>query len=228
MARLAILKQFYASREWLRFRAAVIAERGLVCQHCGRVIAHIGEATVHHVTELTADNVNDPNVALNPDNVLVVHRKCHDEEIHKRFGHTGPKEVYIVYGMPLSGKATYVRQMQGRNDIVIEMDRLYEAITGLPRYDKPDSLLSTVRSVYNLLIDQVRTRYGKWQTAWIIGGFPEKYQREKLAEELGAELIYCECTREEALLRLTQDEGRRNMAAEYTRYIDEWLEKFSE
>ena len=37
------------------------------------------------------------------------------------------------------------KNARGRQDIVLDMDRLYEAITLLPRYDKPESLYRVVR-----------------------------------------------------------------------------------
>jgi hypothetical protein len=227
MARFSVLHQFYRSKEWQAFRVAIIAERGMVCQHCGKLIAGIGELTLHHIIELTPENIHDADVALNPDNVLVIHHDCHDQ-IHGRFGYQPKKAVYIVYGMPCSGKSTYVAQMMRRGDLIVDMDRLYEAVTGLLAYDKPDALLPNVRALHNLLLDQIRTRYGKWFNAWVIGGFPDKYQREKLADELGAELIYCECTREEAIARLEMDERRRLIKAEYIGYIDAWLERYQE
>jgi len=227
MARHATLKQFYTSKAWRSFRAAIIAERGFRCQHCGQMITGFGDLTLHHKTELTPENVNDATIALNPDNVLVIHHDCHDQ-IHGRFGHEPKKGVYIVYGMPCSGKSSFVAQMARRGDLIVDMDRLYEAVTGLPAYDKPDALLPNIRALYNLLLDHIKTRYGKWWTAWIVGGYPDKYQREKLADELGAELIYCECTREEAIARLEMDEQRRLIKADYIRYIDNWLERYQE
>lgn len=226
MARTAILQQFYSSREWQAFRAAIIAERGLACEACGKVIALLGDASVHHIHELTPENIHDVLITLNPDNVMVLHRDCHDK-IHGRFIARRDKQVYLVYGMPLSGKSTFVSQQMRRWDLLVDMNLLYAATSGLPLYDKPDNLFPNVRAVYNLLVDQVKTRYGKWFTAWIVGGFPEKSLRERLADELGAELVYCDCTREEALARLEKDEARRGLRDEYTRYIDEWLEKFA-
>lgn len=233
MARLNVLKSFYASIAWQNFRVAIIAERGLVCEHCGQIIIDSSDATIHHIEELTADNVHDVNIALNPKNVLVVHRgseiygspRCHDK-IHGRYGYQ-EKAVYIVFGCPLSGKETYVKQNMRRGDIVISMDSLYEAITGLPSFDKPDQLLNNVRTVYNTLIDQVKTRFGRWNNAYIIGGFPDASRRERLADELGAEIIFCECSKELAVSRIDLDDRRRNMKHEYVQYIDKWFEQYS-
>jgi hypothetical protein len=226
MARNAILQQFYASQKWIRFRSAIIAERGLVCEQCGRVIATPKDVTLHHTPiALTIDNVDDVMISLNPDNVKLICRDCHNKE-HKRFGKV-IKQVYIVYGCPCSGKTSYVTQFKERNDIVVDMDRLYEAITLLPAYDKPDQLISNIIGVYNYLIDNVKTRFGRWNTAWVVGGLPDKFKREKLADDLGAELIYCECGRDEAIARLEMDEDRRRIKDEYIRYIDEWWDKYT-
>ena len=113
MAKYAILKSFYASEKWQKFRLAIIAERGLKCEHCGEVVTRPGELTLHHIIELTPENVHDVNISLNPDNILVVHHDCHNK-IHNRFGYKPEKNVYIVYGPPMSGKKTYVKEHIGR------------------------------------------------------------------------------------------------------------------
>lgn len=222
-------ESFYASREWRDFRFNIIAERGLVCEHCNKLISRAREAHVHHIIELTAENYKDALIALNPENVMVVHRGCHNA-LHDRFGNEKyrNKEVYIVYGMPLSGKTSFVEERKGRMDIVLDMDKLYKAITLLPDYDKPDNLFTIVRGVYNQLLDNVKTRTGRWHKAWVIGGYPDKYRREKLANDLGAELIFIECTREEAIERLKACEYRKDKAEEYTGYIDKWIERYTE
>ena len=226
VAKIAVLESFYASPAWRNFRAGIIAERKLICEHCGKLIAKQRDAHVHHKIPLTEENYKDASIALNPENVMLVHKDCHDQ-IHERFAYAPRgKRVFIVYGMPLSGKTTYVEERKGRLDIVLDMDSLYQAITWLPPYEKPDSLLPIVKGVYNHLLDNIKTRFGRWKTAWVIGGFADKYQRERLADELGAELVYMECTREEAISRIYECEKRRHMVDEYTKYIDRWLERY--
>ena len=105
---------------------------------------------------------------------------------------------------------------------------MYSAITLLDVYDKPGRLLGNVKRIYNDLLDQIKVRYGQWQNAWIIGGFPDKYQRERLADELGAELVFMECSKEEAYARLEMDEKRILIKEEYKRYIDDWFRKYTE
>ncbi len=175
----------------------------------------------HHKTELTEDNINNLNISLNPDNIEVICFGCHNKE-HRRFGHQ--KEVYIVYGSPLSGKTTMVRDMMQYGDIVLDIDALWQAVTFQPEYVKPKNCRFNIFALRDNLLDQIKMRYGQWYTAWVIGGYPEKYERERLANTLGAELIYCECTKEECLERLEQS----NKPESWREYIIDWWERYSE
>lgn len=207
---------------------SLIAERGNKCAKCGKIIANAAEITGHHKIELTPENVRDYNISLNPDLVDLICSDCHNVE-HLRFGHQKKIErrVYIIFGPPLSGKSTYVRENVQRGDIVIDMDRLFSAVTMLPDYDKPDSLLSNVKGIHNLLLDNIKTRYGKWNNAWVIGGYADKYKREKLADDLGAELIFCEASKDECLRKLEIDEDIKYRKDEWCEYIEKWFERYT-
>ncbi|MFB9326985.1 HNH endonuclease signature motif containing protein [Paenibacillus aurantiacus] len=225
MVKHTILHTFYSSQKWRDFRQGLIAERGNKCEQCGRLIARSIDIIGHHLIELTPENVHDHNISLNPQKTELICYDCHNKE-HKRFGYQGRKEVYLVYGPPFAGKAEMVRQRLHRGDLVVDMDRLYEAMSGLPYYDKPDGLFGNVIGVHNVLIDNIRTRLGKWGTAWVIGGYADKFKRERLADDLGADLVFCEMSREECLRRLEADEDRRYRQAEWKGYIDKWFEQY--
>lgn len=226
MARHAVLASFYASAPYQRFRSAVIAERGPRCQKCQSIIPNPTDIHLHHTIELTPENYRDTTISLNPKNVLVLCRTCHDAT-HQRFGYEGTgRKVYIVYGPPLSGKSTFVAQRAKRGDLVVDMDRLFEAVSLLPEYDKPDSLLSNVLGVHDLLIDNIKTRHGKWGSAWIVGGYAEKYRRERLADELSAEMVFCDVSKQECLARLEMDVRRRMRKAEWAGYVEKWFEQY--
>ncbi|WP_407702112.1 ATP-binding protein [Tumebacillus lacus] len=175
--------------------------------------------------ELTPENVHDHGISLNPDKVELICSDCHNQE-HARFGYDLRKSVHIIYGPPMAGKKTHVAQQMKRGDLVVDMDRLYEAVSCLPAFNKPDNLYTNVIGIHNLLIDHIRTRLGKWGNAWIIGGYADKYKREKLAADLGAELVYCEATKEECYARLATSEQLRYRGAEWRGYIDKWFEQY--
>ncbi|MBU5670261.1 hypothetical protein [Paenibacillus brevis] len=231
MARHSVLQAFYTSQEWIDFRMILIVERskkdGIYCEHCGLRVLKSRDVVAHHEIELTPDNVHDHTISLNPALIKLVHHTCHNE-IHKRFGAKRARSVYLVYGPPLSGKKTFVSERMMRGDIVVDMDKLYEAISLQPSYDKPDNLFSNVMGIHNLLLDNVKTRMGKWGDAWVIGGYPDKFRRERTANDLGAELVYIEATKDECMSRLNTDPQRQHVQAEWRGYIDKWFEQYQE
>lgn len=227
MAKFAILQRFYASDEWITLRQLLINQRGNRCKHCGKIIPRSIDIIGHHIEELTPENVNDFTISLNPDNIELICFDCHNKD-HYRFGYKPEKKVFVVYGPPMSGKTTLVKQNMKHGDIVVDMDKLYEAISFLPSYNKPDNLFSNVIGVQNLLIDNIKTRYGKWNNAWIVGGYADKYKRDRLANNLGAELIYCEVSKEECINRLNLDKDRQYRITEWKQYIEKWFNDYSE
>ncbi|WP_075841690.1 HNH endonuclease signature motif containing protein [Clostridium perfringens] len=229
------LDQFYKSKEWVNFRKIIISEREPRCWHCGDGFKVSDTIVVHHKIELTLANVNDYNISLNPDNVELVHLECHNEIHDKKHGYNHYKErlkhrgIYIVYGPPLSGKTSYVLSNKQDDDLVVDMDRLYEAVTMLERYNKPNSLLPNVLALRKCLIDNIKVRYGKFGSAWIIGGYPDKYERELLQRELGAELILLKPNKEELYKRLDNCIDYRNhQKTLWKNKIDEWFDRFVE
>ena len=72
-------KAFYKSTRWRKCRAAFIADRmridGGLCQMCRDEPGYI----VHHKVWLTPQNIDDPDVALNPANFLYVCHDCHNK-----------------------------------------------------------------------------------------------------------------------------------------------------
>jgi len=71
---------FYKSTKWEQCRLAYIASRiatdGGLCERCHRLPGYI----VHHKVYLTENNISDPLVSLNPDNLEYVCKPCHDDE----------------------------------------------------------------------------------------------------------------------------------------------------
>lgn len=71
-------KSFYASKAWQQCRTSYIARRvntdGGMCEECHDARGYI----VHHKVMLTAENINDPDVSLNHNNLAYVCKDCHD------------------------------------------------------------------------------------------------------------------------------------------------------
>lgn len=224
------LSDFYRSKEWREFRQVIIAERtaadGFVYDEItGKPIVKAYDIILHHKTELTLENVNDVNITLNPENIQVVSFRTHNE-IHARYGKY-TRHVYLVYGCPLAGKKTYVKERAGIHDLVIDVDKIYACISNNPLYVKSGRLWDCKEAVLGALLDCVKNNRGKWVNAWIIGGYPFVGERERICREYGAEEVFVDCTKEEALARLQAVQDGRDIK-EWSGYIEKWFDRFTE
>lgn len=218
------LSSFYRSKEWESLRAVLMAERvneygDIVCAECGKPIVNKYDCIAHHVKELTEANVCDYNISLNPDNIILVHHRCHNK-IHERFGHNKDKrtrQVYIVWGSPCAGKARYVEERAGSNDLIVDIDKLYEAMS----LGRSSAVKSNVLQIYRQLIDMVKTRYGKWNDAYIIRTLPYKIDRDLICREVGGgQLVHIDTPKEECM----QEAYRRG--GEWVKWVNEYWSKY--
>ena len=217
------LGKFYTSKPWIKFIAQLkldrLNDRGeLICEHCGRPIVKKYDCIGHHIIELTDDNVNDATIALNPDNVELIHFSCHNK-IHRRFDGFS-QSVYLVYGSPCAGKSTWVQANANPDDLIVDIDRVWECLSMQDKYNKNDRIKSNVFGVYDTLIEQVKRRVGKWRNAYIIGGYPLASDRERLCDILRARPVFIDESRETCGARAANDDWRE--------YIDEWFEDYTE
>ena len=224
------LSQFYNSQEWRQLRQMLIAERTnkddgiLYCQHSGNPLLQSYDIVAHHIIPLTMQNVNDYSISLNPENIMLVSQQAHNE-IHARFGYCAQRKVYIVHGAPCSGKSSFVDSIKGNSDLIIDIDNLWEAVTG-KRYYKPNALKANVFAMRDALLETVKTRAGKWERCFIIEGLPYKAERERKRDVYGAELIYIDTDQETCLQRLQADDSRREYANEWRNYITDYFTRY--
>lgn len=215
--------KFYKSPQWRTLRQSLVIERGAKCEMCGRSFAlNPSELVGHHKIELTPENITNPDVALNPSNVMIICSDCHNK-IHGRYGYHQEQKVYLVYGPPCSGKSSLVSQLSHRGDLIVNMDTIYTAISGLPMYDKPNGLKNIAFKVRDDLIEMISTRYGKWEQAFIEGGYPLRAVRESIIAKTGAEPILKTASKEECM---SACEERGVFADEWKGYITKWFDQY--
>lgn len=101
MAR-AFAKAFYNSLLWQEVRSSVLKRDRYMCQHCRMAPA----TEVHHKARLTPDNINDPRISVNPDNLISLCEQCH-KQMHRRDRREGRAErtlgrriIFDANGMP--------------------------------------------------------------------------------------------------------------------------------
>lgn len=218
--------QFYRSDVWANLRRQLMLERrnecgDVLCEVCHKPITNAYDCIAHHVKYLTDNNVNDYEISLNPENIQLVHHKCHND-IHKRFGATYQRHIYVVYGSPCAGKSSYVEQCALPDDLIIDIDAIYKAIN----ISRSSRLYANASMVRDTLVDMVKTRQGQWVNAWLVGNvFAGCYMwsdrdRQRLSEMLDAELIHIDTEKETCLMRAVERGGDNR------KFVDDWFRKF--
>lgn len=77
-------RAFYHSAAWQRCRASYISSVGGLCERCyNRGIIRPGYI-VHHKTYITPENLGDPNIALDFNNLEYLCLDCHNSEHFKK------------------------------------------------------------------------------------------------------------------------------------------------
>lgn len=232
------LQEFYKSKAWEAFRMVVISNRtnpdGFVhCAVCGKPILKPYDLIVHHKQELNEANVNDAMISLNPDNVECVHFRCHNK-LHERFGYNKTsagrnvrKHVYIVYGSPCAGKSTWVHENATQNDLIVDLDNIWQMISINERYVKPVTLRSVVFQMRDAMYDVIRYRSGKWHNAYIITGGALKGDRDRLMQRLAADdCIFIDTSQKECINRAILRDLPEGQLDEWIKYINNWFETY--
>ena len=237
--------QFYRGQDWENCKAQVMQQRlkdgALYCEHCGKVILksfnpnernNRNAVVYHHVKHLTNLNVNDASISINPNNIMIVHWQCHNE-IHNRF--TGgaqkvEKKVYIITGAPLSGKTTWVKERVQEGDIVLDIDDIWQTISGMPRYVKPNAFKDLVFNIKREIKKYIAAPgLGSWRNAYVIEGKlytpVDRKNEANIYRAHNVELITMEATREECLQRLYSNADGRNIKA-YESYINDYYDNY--
>lgn len=84
-------EKFYSSKEWQDLREAYAKSKAYLCEDC---LEHgIIEPGIicHHVIHITPHNITNREITLNPKNLRLLCRSCH-ERVHK----TRPPRRYVV------------------------------------------------------------------------------------------------------------------------------------
>lgn len=216
-------ESFYHSSKWQNLRRMLLLEREkdgiLYCSKCGGVLINKKDIIAHHKIELTDENVNNYNISLNPDNIELIHARCHNKT-HGRFMSKYEKEVIFVWGCMCSGKSSYVNERATTNDLIVDIDRIYTAISNNEDYIKPDSIAPTVMQIRTQLYDLIKHRHGEWHKAFVISTVASELEKKRLKDMIGAtKEVYIKSSKEECLKRAV------NRPKYYIKLIEEWWEK---
>ncbi len=245
-------KRFYNSPAWERARNAYLKERialdaGL-CELC-----HEQSGTeVHHKIFLRPENIDDPNISLNPENFELLCYRCHKlrHEAARRIaylsaqqrdgkkdllkngcyyidesGNVQPFRVFIVWGAPGAGKTTYVREHMLPGDMVIDLDAIGMALSLASKTDVPQNIKRITYDIRDFLYQKIADRNINARNVWVIAGLPERDKRHELANKLSGELVFIPSDYRTCYLHALHDDERQDKAIQLA-IIDRWFRDF--
>ena len=68
---------FYKSKAWQNCRDTYVRQAHGLCECCMAKGLYTPGVIVHHKIELTPENIGNPDITMNPDNLMLVCRDCH-------------------------------------------------------------------------------------------------------------------------------------------------------
>jgi predicted kinase len=129
--------------------------------------------------------------------------------------------VEIVHGPPGAGKATYVAKNKRDDDVVIDVDLLYSALSMLPKYEKPSVLFYYIEDVAQYALRAAKSN-SRIRKIWIISSRPDIDLVKDQAKRLDATLIQLDPGMSECLKRISKDETRNKHFHGWARIIHQW------
>ena len=76
-------RKFYGSQAWKNVRDFCKKRDRYLCQDCLKKHLYRPADEVHHIIELSPENIDDPEISLNPDNLVSLCHECHEARHHK-------------------------------------------------------------------------------------------------------------------------------------------------
>lgn len=180
-----------SSRRWAKTIQQVLTVKGDICWICG----HPGATSADHVIERDAGGA-----LYDLDNLEPVHHhpcptcgvRCNyrrgAQYRNRKYGNVAgsyrdsTSKSTLIYGPPCSGKTTLAFERYAPGDIVLDVDRIGEAITGLD-HDYPLAVLPFVMEAR----DSMLKRWGKShsvQHLYVVGLTPTIADRNKLRDKV--------------------------------------------
>lgn len=134
-------------------------------------------------------------------------------------------EVVIVCGPPGSGKSSYVEKHRGPVDLVIDLDRIWQAFTGLPYYEKPAGLLGYILAARDAVLYKLNS-VGPVRRVWFVIGAPTSGEREEFASKYNAKVIVLNISPTECLRRIRNDPRRSDKWQLWEPLVIKWHSKY--
>lgn len=131
-------------------------------------------------------------------------------------------QVTVVCGAPGAGKTRYVQVNATPGDLIVDVDTLFRALSGLPLYDKPPLLLPYVFSARSGVLARLELGDKTDLSAWIITMGASLADRDGYRARFGAQVVVLETPVATCIERISQDPRRADQLEEWMPRILKW------
>lgn len=131
--------------------------------------------------------------------------------------------VFLIYGPPGSGKTTYAGGRMVDGDIVIDFDKIAEAITGKESHNIEWSLFDRVSDIFKYLVATIE-KYPEVRNTFVIRCAPTREDREEF-RLIGAKFVFMDTPKAECIRRAVQRSGNYGR---WAKAINKWFQEYEE
>ena len=130
--------------------------------------------------------------------------------------------VHLITGPPGSGKSTLALERMARGDVLVDMDRLWVALTGLPEYDKPSELAPLVRSTWKAAMDVAL--FDVRSGVWVVTSAATRAQRMTISPQRLDHLTVLETPPATCLARIKAQQ--RAGTTDWPALVEQWWKAY--
>lgn len=206
-------------RRWDRVSVAY-RKKHPVCEDCEAKGHTTPAELVHHKWPVAFGGA-----MYDEDNLRALCSKCHRDKHSSRV--KGFASTVVVCGPPGSGKTSYALERLEWGDLLVDLDFIWSALTGLPRHAHPEPAWPLVRDVRDLLYERLRSPTSV-ERAWVIETAPAASRRIELARELRtSDVIVLEVPPEECKRRIRADANRSRDTDRHLDLVEGWWGRYT-
>ena len=136
-------------------------------------------------------------------------------------------QVTIVCGAPGSGKTSWAARQMCWGDLILDIDTLYQALTGLPMYDKPQTLLPVVLAIRDAVVAQLN-KPNQVQKAFIITTTTKHAEIIAMAQKLKGRVVVLGTASVTCLQRISADPRRKDKLEQWQQLVKRWFRDWRE
>lgn len=127
----------------------------------------------------------------------------------------------ILCGPPASGKSSYLREHQGPNDLVIDLDAIMSGLSGLSEHQTSKEWLTPALDQRNAMLRSLHTDTTH-NRAWFIISAPDPVERMQWARMLKARVVVLDTPLAECARRIKADPTRKGQEGRMLKAAAEW------